>query len=288
VDLAFACLGALGYGIASVLEAIGARSSQGTFQTLAAPAYLIGIGLDLLAWLASLVALRGLPVYEVQAVLAGSLAVTILTAWLVLGHRLRRIDLAAIAVTIVALAALASSSGPQKSVHLSSVAQWSLLAAVVPVAAMGAAAARASRSGAAGAGAAGALAGLAFGGAAVCARALTIPANPLAHLGHTLTTVASDPVTWALVGFGLCGMLLYANALEHGDVGPVTALLWIMEVVAPAGVGVVLLHDRVRAGWAPVAVVAVVAAVIASAVLAVAPAQPATSEPEESLRPGPS
>jgi putative effector of murein hydrolase LrgA (UPF0299 family) len=128
---------------------------------------------------------------------------------------------------------------------------------------------------------------VAFGGAAICARALTIPANPRAHLGHALATVAADPVTWALAGFGLCGMLLYANALEHGDVGPVTALLWIMEVAAPAAVGVALLHDRVRAGWAPIAVIALVAAVIASAVLAFAPAQSTmSSNPDGALRPG--
>ncbi len=113
VALAFATAGAFGYGIASVLQAAGARHAPGMLDTLRSPAYLGGVTLDLLAWLASLVALRTLPVYQVQAVLAGSLAVTVLAAKVALGARLRVVDSAAVAVTVVALVALAAASGPQ-------------------------------------------------------------------------------------------------------------------------------------------------------------------------------
>ena len=44
-------------------------------------------------------------------------------------------------------------------------------------------------------------------------------------------------------------MLLYTNALQHGQVGPVTAVLWIGEVVAPSAVGLAVLGDSVRTGW---------------------------------------
>ena len=85
--------------------------------------------------------------------------------------------------------------------------------------------------------------------------------------------------TWALVGYGATGVLLYAHALEHGQVTPVTALLWITEVIAPATVGVPLLGDTVRTGWLPAAAAAMAAAVGAAAVLAGSPAQRQTATP---------
>jgi hypothetical protein len=137
VALAFAAMGATGYGIASVLQAIGARRGSGTLRTLRDPAYLGGLGLDLLAWLASPVALRTLPVYQVQAVLAGSLAITVAVARIVLAARLRAVDVAAVAVTVVALAALAVSSGPQHPVSLTEATRLGLAVAAVPVALAG-------------------------------------------------------------------------------------------------------------------------------------------------------
>lgn len=77
--------------------------------------------------------------------------------------------------------------------------------------------------------------------------------------------LAADPLAWGLVGFGVSGMLLYTHALQHGQVGPVTAVLWIVEVIAPSVIGVAVLHDAVRDGWAPYAVVAVLATASATA-----------------------
>jgi hypothetical protein len=128
------------------------------------------------------------------------------------------------------------------------------------------------------------VAGLAFGGAALCARAATVPDRPLRHLSGTLTTIAADPLAWALVAYGLTGLLLYAYALEHGEVGPVTALLWIAEVTVPSIIGVALLSDTVRTGWAPIAGIALFASLGAAAVLARAPAH-ATAEPAEDMTP---
>jgi hypothetical protein len=268
VALAFAAAGAVGYGIASVLQAAGARRDPGMLQTLRDPAYLGGIGLDLLSWLASLVALRTLPVYQVQAVLAGSLAVTVVAARLVLAARLRAVDVAAVAVTVVALGVLAAAAGPQDPAEPAAATRLALALAAVPVALAGWAAARWCPPGVTAA-----VAGLAFGGAALCARAVTLP--PLRDLVH----VAAEPLAWALAGFGVTGTLLYAQALEHGQVGPVTALLWIVEVLVPSGVGVALLGDSVRPGWGGVAVTAVAATVAAAAVLAHAPANAAATAP---------
>jgi drug/metabolite transporter (DMT)-like permease len=270
VALGFAVAGAVGYGAASVSQALAARRSTGTLHTLRQPLYLAGLGCDLLAWLASLVALRTLAVYQVQAVLAGSLAVTVLGARVVLAARLRRRDSVAVAVTVLALAVLALSAGPQDQIQPSGAVRFGLVTAAVLVAVCGWVAARVGSPGASAA-----LAGLAFGGAALCARALPLSGDVPAVLG----ALAVDPLTWGLVGFGVTGMLLYTHALQHGQVGPVTAVLWIVEVIAPSVIGVAVLHDMVRDGWAPCAVVAVLATTAAAAVLATAPATAAATQP---------
>jgi drug/metabolite transporter (DMT)-like permease len=273
VALAFAVVGAVGYGAGSVTQALAARRSTGTLHTLRQPLYLVGLGCDLLAWLASIVALRTLAVYQVQAVLAGSLAVTVLGARVVLAARLRRRDGVAVAVTVLALVVLALSAGPQDQLQPSGAVRFGLVSAAVLVAVGGWVAARAGSPGASAA-----LAGLAFGGAALCARAL--PSAPTARgVPAVLGALAAEPLTWGLVGFGVTGMLLYTHALQEGQVGPVTAVLWIVEVIAPSVVGVAILHDAVRDAWAPYAVAAVLATTAAAAVLATAPATAAATPP---------
>lgn len=110
------------------------------------------------------------------------------------------------------------------------------------------------------------LAGLGFSAAALGARA--------AHLGETpwLTTL-ENPLTWAVVSSGVAGAVMYARALERGSVGPATATLWVVEVIVPGGVGVAVLGDAVRDGWAVPALVGVACAVAGALALAQSPAQ---------------
>lgn len=270
VALVFAVVGAVGYGAGSVAQALAARRATGTLHTLRQPLYLAGLGCDLVAWLASLVALRTLAVYQVQAVLAGSLAVTVVGARVVLGARLRRRDGVAVAVTVVALVVLALSAGPQDQIQVSGAVRWGLVTAAVLVAVAGWVTARAGSPGVSAT-----LAGLAFGGAALCARALPL-SSPARDLPAFVGALAAEPLTWGLVVLGVAGMLLYTHALQHGQVGPVTAVLWIVEVIAPSVIGIAVLHDSFRAGWTVYAVVAVLATTAAAAVLATAPATAAT------------
>jgi hypothetical protein len=87
----------------------------------------------------------------------------------------------------------------------------------------------------------------------------------------------------ALAVFAATGMLLYTDALQRGQVGPVTAVLWIGEVIAPSAVALVLLGDSVRPGWSLAATVAGLVTVGAAVQLATAPASNATARPQEAL-----
>jgi hypothetical protein len=271
IALAIAIFGAFAYAAASILQAVGARRSTGTVQTLGHPLYLIGTACDLLAWAGSMVALRELAVYLVESVLAGSLAITVVAARIFLAARLRKTDAVAIVVTVVALTVLAMSAGPQQPVVASNTLRLGFCVAAVVCALIGWASTKVGPPGIAAG-----LAGLTLGAAALCGRALTLPPHAAEHPLGAALAIVTEPITGALVVFAGTGMLLYANALQRGQVGPVTAVLWIAEVIVPSAMALLMLGDTVRSGWDLPASVAGLVTVAAAVVLATAPGVPST------------
>ena len=265
-----AVVGALLYGSGTVLQALAARRASGP-AVLRHPWYLAGLGCDLLGWTASLVALRALPLFTVQALLAGSLVVTVLLARVVLGAPLRRVDGVAVVVVVGALVVLARAAGPESPVRaLPDAFTATVLTALGVLAAVSVAAYRR------GAGWLFALlAALAASGAAICARAVTLPAG--AATGELVRAVAVEPLAWAVAGFGLLMTVAYARALERAGVGATAAVMAVVEVVVPAAVGLGVLHDSVRPGWPVAATVAAVLALAACVALAASPATTATA-----------
>lgn len=258
--LAAAVLAAGGYAAGSVLQAVGVRRA-GVRGLARSPLYLAGLGGDGLAWLLSLLALRRLPAFAVQSLLASSLALTVLLARVVLGARLRRRDTAAVAVLAGALAVVAAAGTEQPAAPAGRGVDLALLAGAGAVLL---ALVLLRRSGSA---TQAVLAGLGYSVAALGARAVTVPG--------AWWRVGLEPAAWAVVVAGVAGILGYAAALERGAVGPATALLWSVEVVVPAVAGHALLGDGVRAGWLPAAVVALAVVLACSVVLAGSPAIPA-------------
>ena len=99
----------------ALLQADGARRATRSRPIAVQPRYLGGIVIDLIAWLCAVVALRTLPVFAVQAVIGGSIAVTA-----VVGARLGdtfldrklRLSVAACLLGLVLVAASAGSGRP--------------------------------------------------------------------------------------------------------------------------------------------------------------------------------
>lgn len=264
MSLLLAVLAAAAYAAGSVLQAAAARR-PGTIMALAvSPLYLAGLAADGLAWALSLLALRGLPVFVVQAILAGSLGLTVLLASLVLHARMRRLDLAAVGVLVAALAVIGFSGHEQPAAAISHPAEIALTVAGATIAgAAGLAVAFAARTDRRGLLLA-ILAGLAYSATALAGRAVQLRDPWIATL--------AEPLTWVVVSAGVAGTVAYAAALQRGTVGPVTALLWAVEVVVPAAAAIPLLGDDVRPGWTPAAVLALAAVVGTAAVLAWSPA----------------
>lgn len=244
--LAGALLAALCYGSASVVQAIAVqRMRQSEFvdprllgMLIRSPLYLLGIFLDIAGFVASLEALRTLPLFLVQAATSASLGVTALLAARLLKDRPKRPEWIAIGGVVVGLSFLGLAAGPDRATNVELSGRTALLLAVVAV---GAASFLAARWGA---GALGMSAGLAFGLLAISARVL---ANPTSVRGLLL-----DPAAYALGAAGVLGNLLYATALQRGAVTLATAASVAGETFVPALIGLVFLGDRPAKGltWA--------------------------------------
>ncbi|MDQ1748777.1 MAG: hypothetical protein QOD07_3040 [Frankiaceae bacterium] len=236
------------YGVATVLQAIGARrAARGGFDVgllvrLARQApYVAGLALDLAGFVLSLVALRTLPLFLVQSVVAANVGVTALASVVMLKARLRTQEILALVCVAAGLGLLASAAKPGHADPLPRLAQWVLLATLPALA--GWAVALTRRSGRAAAITLAAVAGVAFGAVGIAARGLAVD-RPW---WHTVTA----PGLWAVVGFGVAGMVAFAAALQRGSVTAVAAVLAGTETVVPSAVGFAVLGDATRGGMGP-------------------------------------
>ncbi len=245
----------------ALLQAEGARRATRTRPAAVQPRYVAGLGLDLIAWLCAVLALRTLPVFAVQAVIGGVIATTA-----VLGARVARVRLprnvrVAVATCLGGLVLVAASAGPEPppvtrpGVDLILLGALLLLGVLVLVLRQGKRAWPLAL-----------VSGLGFGGIALSVRAAhvqTAGLDPVLLLGQ--------PSTYLVIGYWLVGMIGYTAALGRGDVGAVTAVFTVTQVVIPGMIGIPLLGDAVRPGWQWVLVVGLTAAVAGSVVIAKAP-----------------
>jgi len=266
LSLACALLAALSYGTASVMQAAAARRTDKRphldamllVRLVRQLPYIASLALDLIGFIASVVALRNLPLFMVQSVIAGSVGVTAIVASVVFGIQLRRYEMVALVGLVVGFALLAVSAQPEHATVLARPGRIVLVAGVVLVALVGVIGARLDEHTASVALAVGA--GLSWAGTGIAARVLQVPA-PLWHL-------AVDPVALALAAYGVLGTLLFATSLQRGSVTAAAALVFSVETVVPAGIGVAFLGDHARPHFQAAAVLGIIAAVGASITLA--------------------
>jgi len=249
---------------AATLQSIGARRIAATahldprllWRLLRTGPYAAGLALDGASSGLTFTALRTVPLFAVQAVGAANLSIVAVLAMLVLRVRLVMQDAIAIGGVIVGLALLVISAVTGPPSEVPRMAGWWLLGAVITLVVGAYLGSPRMRSPAL----PGLLAGLSFGSAALGARLL--------GRVDTVGALVTNPISYALVLAGLNGLLLYAAALQRGSVTVASASTIVGQTVAPALVGWLLLGDRVRSGFVPVAVLGFVLAVTAAAALA--------------------
>jgi drug/metabolite transporter (DMT)-like permease len=277
VSLAAAVVAALCYGVAAVMQAMAVRAASrrtaGTagrgsaalgnvdpslvLRMLRQWRFIASLVLDLIGFVAQLIALRRLPLFAVQAMIAANLAVTaVVAAWLI------HLELAvrewlAVAGVVIGVGMLGSSAGAQTVTGVSSEFKLALILAVAGIALIGVVASR-MRSPAK-TSVLGAVAGLGYGVLAVAARVLP---------GFSVHELIRDPAAYALAAAGVVSFMLYATALEDGSVTVATAAVVLAETIPPAVVGIIFLGDHTRPGLGGVAVLGFSLAVVCAVALA--------------------
>lgn len=224
---------ALAFGLATALQAVGAaRAADRRTSALRQPWTLFGTVLDGVGVLLSLVGLRSLPLFVVQAVLSANLAVAAVAAWLLLGQALRRRHWAAVLLVTAGLALVGSSASVEPVVRPPGwLAAALVVAAVATAGCVGLDTARRSASGVL----LGVVAGCGFAVYATAVRAL--PDLAL----HTLLT---SPTAYAGALGGGVAFISMLRGLERSSVASVTAPIVVLETVLPSLVGTVALGDR--------------------------------------------
>jgi drug/metabolite transporter (DMT)-like permease len=264
--LVCAVLSAVCYGISSILQAIAARAAASdrrgvdpglVLRLVREWRYLCGLGLDLLGLVAQVVALRSLPLFLVQAAQAAAVPVTAVLTVKTLGARLSAAEWTSVGLVCAGLALLGGSARSQGVAATGIGLHWALLAATAALALLGALAALAPDR------VRGLLlgltSGLAFGAVGLAMRVVPSLAP---------TALLTDPAAYAVIVAGIVGSWLYATGLQRGGVVAATATNLIGETVPPALIGVLLLGDRARSGWVPVAVGGFLIALVGALVLA--------------------
>jgi drug/metabolite transporter (DMT)-like permease len=251
---------AVAFGVASLLQEDGARRSEARgdiglrllAEFLRQPAFLIGTALDAAGFVLTFVALRGLPLFAVEAAVSSAVAVTAVGAAR-RGQRLGRAGRVAVAAVVVGLAFIGSSALPEGPPTLAGPGRLALLGGMPALAAAGFLVGRRIQ-GEVAAPLLGGLAGLAFALFGVAGRVLPHP------------PYVQDPLSWAALAYIALGILLYGAALQRGAVTAVMASTTAVETVFPAVVGLAL-ADGARAGLGPVAAIGFLMTTVATLVL---------------------
>lgn len=266
VGLVCAVGASLCYGIGSVLQAVAAGDADSPahldprllLRLIRTWRYLLGLALDGVGFVLSLVALGSLPLYVVQSVVASFLAVTAVAGVVLMRTRVQRSEQVALVVVVLGLALVGLSAAPQSAVPLGPGVQWLLLAAAALLVCVSVPLGRTS--GQQGAWMLGGIAGLAFGVVAVGARVLSAPTSA-SGIAERVGQLLESPASYALLVAAPLALTTYATALQRGSVVQATAPLVVGETVLPALVGLTVLGDHARPGWGPTAVAGFVLAV---------------------------
>jgi drug/metabolite transporter (DMT)-like permease len=275
-SLIAALVSALCYGVAAVMQAMAIRSASRRparvregdpaagrvdpgliIRLLHQWRFVLSLLIDMVGFVAQLVALRRLPLFAVQAMVASNLAViAVLAAWL-MRARLSLQEWLAVAGVIVGVGLLGSSAGAEGAATVGPAFQIGLMVAVACVGVAGVAAARLP--GRARTPLLGAIAGLGYAVLAVAARILP---------GFAPVQLVRSPAAYTLAAAGIVSFLLYASALEGGSVTVATSAVVLCETVPAAAVGVMFLGDSTRHGLLGLAILGFILAVAGALTLA--------------------
>lgn len=235
---------ALCNGVAAILQKMGADAQRKAtsldahlfVRLVQNMPYIAGLVLDLLGWVLTVFAVRYIPLFLAEAVIATNVAITALLERKVMKRRLPSGTWRWLLLLLGGLACLGASAQPQHAVTVHGVLEWSIVAMPAVCLALGAVLVhvkgRLASFGMA------ALSGVAFGGTSVVGRVL-----PISPEWWRLFT---QPLLWSLVLYGIAGVWLFTIALQRSLATTVNASMTAAQTLIPSLIGLILLGDRVR------------------------------------------
>lgn len=229
--------------------------------------YTAGLTVDLVGWLLTVAALRFLPIFAVQSIVAEQVAITVLLGGWIARRRTRVRDGLAAGATVTGLIVIAAAGVGTTPTAASPVTLLLILAATV--------------------GTGGALswllgrrwrwlgvtvlAGTCFSASSVVARGIHGETPQAGGLLAAVHLVLVSPAVWLMLLLGGIGTVLYARAIAAGRPGPTLAVLSVTEVLLPGTTGLILLGDTIRPGWALPCASALLITLTGTAILVSAP-----------------
>lgn len=196
------------------MQSVGARRAAtatgvgGVIGILTQLPYVAGLALDGVGFAGNVVALRQLPLFLVEAIVAGSVGVTAVIAAL-RGEKLGAKDWTALGVLGLGLVLLSASASPAEANATSVARDWTILAFALVPAALG----------------------------VVGWRLVGSPSVLLAN-----------PLLGAIIAYGALAISFFGVALQRGQVTVVAAVTFVIEVVVPSALGLLFFGDEVAAG----------------------------------------
>lgn len=231
-------------GIAAVLEKVSADKEQRVtkirfgfiFRLIKDWPYAIGVALDGAAWILTLVAVHALPLFVVQPIIAFSVVVTVLVDYFFMHRQLKWPVFLSIGIIFIGLALIALTATPERAQQVDNTFKWAVFLTPVVLAAAASYLIKVN-SKTAGIGL-GVISGIAFGGTAITGRML-IFTPPYWH-------VLINPTLWALVAYGIVGIIAFTVALQSHNASIINATSVTFDTILPLLIGIYFLGDKPR------------------------------------------
>jgi drug/metabolite transporter (DMT)-like permease len=261
-------------GISTVQQKIGA-DKEPNVKTLDATLllrllrngpYMFGTVLELAGYGLSLVALRILPLFLVQSVIAASVVVTAVGDRLILHTKISHRNIFAIIIVLIGLVFLSISAEPSRAVMGSSSVRLLLELSPILIGVIGIVFIYIRNN--ISAMVLAALAGLSFGTTSTIGRIIVYP-HPLWRLGES-------PLTWGLIASALLGQYLFTLALQRTTATKGNATMIALQTLGPALCGLIFFNDKIRSGYELIVVLGAALVIIGCIMTAVEQAPLAT------------
>jgi drug/metabolite transporter (DMT)-like permease len=237
---------AISYGISSVLQKVSVDKEVNVatlkvslfLRLLKDSPYLLGIVLDLGGWVLNLVSVHSLPLFLVQALIASSVVVAALIERIYFHRFLSSRVYIAITAVLVGLILIGVGASPEKTFQPILSVRVVIIIVPILIAILGGIFVRSRKPNSYLSLAL--LSGLSFGGTSIIGRVITY--------NHPFMYYVTNPLIWALLAYGVIGIVLFTIALQRSVATKVLAAVIASETLIPILVGSILFNDRAKAG----------------------------------------